>query len=415
MKENFPNYHQILDYCFDNFSLSYSIKKEEFFKLTNHIKKREEPPSFFFKNISELSPVFFSWKNWNYPVFFFDETSKNQSEEEINFDVFLNLFLMLSGWQEWKQPTRDIHCRFRLEDSLQYKHNFVTIPVVSIYYELLFDLANKKGITVTRINAKSPVIFTHDIDQLRSGWLEDIRHDMANFSIFSLVRITKSVAIKLLGAKDSYYRAFEEMMAIEKGNYMSSIGFFMTKKSHLDADHEIEKPKYLSLMKKFGGYGEIGLHPGYDTFQNKENWEEQKNRLEKLTGKIVTKSRQHFLKFDCEHTSKILEENHIQEDYSLGFVEMYGFRNSSAQPFYLYNFTENSRFETKEIPLFFMDSTLIDYLKTDKKRELTTIKTLIDSYLSDFNCCFSILFHNTAFSNKKYSGFTEFYKNLISK
>lgn len=413
MTNKFPSYTDIFDYCFDNFRLAYSVEKKEFEKLKEFIPLKTDSYSYYFENLTELTPSFFNWKSWEFPIFIDHDITEYRQDGKLNFDIFLNIFLLLSGWQEWQEVRTDEHERFPYIESLQSRFNFVTTPVVSIYFELLYEMCKEHNLSISRIQFDSPLIFTHDIDQLRSGWFEDIKYELSNFKPLSLFSISKSLFIKLFGGKDSYYRSFETMMNIEQKNEISSLSFVLPKKSHSDADYNLEIEKFKKLITSFSAQGEIGLHPGYTTFNNTQEFESQKSKLEKITGKKIDKSRQHFLKFDVKQTPRILETLEITEDHSLGFVENYGFRNSVATPFFLYDFSSNQRFNTKEIPLVFMDSTLIDYLGDVSSEQKLRLTNLIDRVSRDFNCNLSILFHNTAFSEKRYTGFTDLYLRLI--
>lgn len=413
MTNKFPSYTDIFDYCFDNFRLAYSMERKEFERLKEFIPLKTNSYSHYFNNLSELTPSFFNWKSWEFPIFIDGDITEYHQDGKLNFDIFLNIFLLLSGWQEWQETSTDKHERFPYTESLQCQFNFVTTPVVSIYFELLYEVCQANNLPISRTQFDSPLIFTHDIDQLRSGWFEDIKYELSNFKPLSLFSITKSLFIKLLGGKDSYYRSFETMMNIEQKNGISSLSFVLAKKSHSDADYNLEIEKFKKLITLFSSQGEIGLHPGYASFNNHQEFEYQKSKLEKILGRKIDKSRQHFLKFNVKQTPRILENFQITEDYSLGFAEMYGFRNSISTPFYLYDFKSNKKFNTKEVPLVFMDSTLIDYLGDVSSKQKSRLTTFIKRVSFDFNCNFSILFHNTAFSEKRYTGFTNLYLELI--
>ena len=101
----------------------------------------------------------------------------------------------------------------------------------------------KRGITLQKKVIKEPIVFTHDIDHLRSGWFEDIGYELRNFSFKSPFNISKSLFTKLFGLKDSYHQAYDKMLTIEKKHQVSAISFFMTEKSKKDADEELKRIK----------------------------------------------------------------------------------------------------------------------------------------------------------------------------
>lgn len=403
---NFPDRHIVINYFFDNLKLNYHIDDKSIEDLKKLVPNNYAP----INSISDLSPSWLNWKSFHFPVFF--ENPKVFFERDLlTIDVFSNTFLLLSGYQEYISEDLDQHNRFKYKNSIQYKYNFLDIPVVNIYFELIYSKAKEIGIKISRKKNKEKIIFTHDIDQLRSGWFEDIGYELKNFTYKSPLNISKSLIVKLFGLKDSYHRAYDKMLAIEKEHQVSAISFFMTLKSKKDADYDIQKTKYEKLIKN--SPNEIGLHPGYYTYNDLENFKSQLAILRSFKFKI-DKVRQHFLKFSIKETPYIQSENQISEDYSLGFAEMYGFRNCIASPFYLYDFKNNKPHSIIEIPLFFMDGTISHYRKEmNREEEFDKVIQTTNKILATFSCKFSILFHNTVFSEKKYKGFTNLYLRFI--
>ena len=199
------------------------------------------------------------------------------------------------------------------------------------------------------------------------------------------------------------------MCAIDDKYQTDAISFLMTNKSSEDADYQLK-----SLKTSEGLYNQIiGLHPGYFTYNDLNNFKKQ---LEFLTAtfpqtkKIV---RQHFLKYDVRITNQIHEELNIEADYSLGFAERYGFRNSIASPFHLYRFEKKRASKVLEIPLFFMDGTLFHYMNDKSWEGKQKVIDQIQQLTISFNCQFSVLFHNSVFTENKYNGFKKMYKHLV--
>lgn len=405
-----PSHSEIIDYFFLNFDLAYvynELDKDRIIQLVPKELDFEKK----FKSIPKITPSYLSWKNWKVPVFIKSKTEK-KLDNQLSFDVFVNTFFLLSGWQEWISEDYDEHERFKYANSLQNKFNFVEVPVVTIYFDILFHEIRKQGIPIEERKFSSSLIFTHDIDQLRSGWLEDIQFEIKNFSIKSLFEIPKALIIKLFGLKDSYYIAFEKMIEIEKKKDIEAISFFMTKKSKNDADHDLNKKKYLKLFEAYKKVNKVGLHPGYFTHNSREEFSKQLYKLKELSEGEINHVRQHFLKYDVKVTPLIHEQLEITHDYSLGYAEMYGFRNAIATPFYLYNYKEGRSYRVLQIPLFFMEGTLTKYIGVKKHRNIKKVISLSRRIVNDFNVNFSVLFHNTAFSEKRYKGFTKMYEEL---
>jgi len=407
MNSSFPEYPIIKEYFHQNYSLVYSYTD----KLEDSFIKNNSDYVKSFENIFSIEPIYFKWKNYNFPVFIHQNEKKLYTKDgNISFDIFLNTFLFLSAWQEIICNKKDEHNRFPYKESLQKKYKFTEIPVVNIYFELLYEVSLKNGNNVLKKKFKNPFILTHDIDQLRSAWFENIQYELNNFSFKSVFIILNQIFRKFFHLKDSYFLAMERMLNIDEENNVNATSFLMPMKSHKDADFEIGDKEFKKIINNTCNKQTIGIHPGYDTYNNKDEYSKQIKKLEKIANKKITKSRQHFLRYDINSTPYIQEELKIEEDYTLGFAEHYGFRNAIANQFYLFNFKEQKAFDITQIPLVFMDVSLLHY-SIDK--EFDSVLNFLETIKNDFNINFSILFHNSVFAKGKYDGFEALYLKIV--
>lgn len=410
MHDFLPTYDQIIQYVYQQFSLSYDAPELPLEQLKACCINNDHELALLLSPINCKPTNYFDYKEYRVPVFF-KETIKNEiiKDGKVFFDVYLNSFLLLSGIQEWLCDQKDAEGRFPFSHSLQCKYNFVAVPAVNVYFDLLAKALVQKGHCCTAKNHKEPIVFTHDIDQIRSGWLEDILSLLSPFKLSNTKRILQSLLVKLLKHEDSHFSGLLKMIKIDKENQLKSISFLMTKKSHRDADYE------LSMLEKNGLFNQqrIGLHPGYDTDSDQQELEQQLKTLQTRFPKTELILRQHFLKYDVKKTPEIHESLGIKEDYTLGFAEQYGFRNSIASPFHLYDFNKKRAFTVLQYPLYFMDGTLIKYLKKNDWEAKQVVIVEVKKLLRNFNCSFSVLFHNTAFTQLKKGGFDRMYQEII--
>lgn len=384
----FPNRADLRTYIYKNFSLLYDCELNDFSNVLDRYFGKSKTSSF--QRGSYLIKQS-TWKNYAFPTLYFSD--------ETELDIELNIFVYLSGISEYG-VSKDNHDRATYADSLIKELGVIHTPVVNILYQRILEKFKEENIPITLLRFKQSVVMTHDIDQLRSGWFETIRKEFNSPTIKSFINIPIALFTKIFGLKDDHFKGLEKSIEVNQQQKLSPIYFFMTKKSHQDADYneELLKKAFRLIPSDF----RIGIHPGYYTSTNEEEFLFQKNRLENLIDRKIDSCRQHYLKYDVKITPHIHEKASIREDYSLGFAEIYGFRNGICSPFYLYNFKEQRAFYTKQIPLFLMDSTLFSYLdpkdlQINKKESSDIIKQL----QADFPFCISVLFHNTWYSNQE--------------
>jgi len=360
-----------------------------------------------------LTPKFFSFKNFHIPVFIHNEGDLIV-DGQINFDIALNAFLLLSGIQEWIIEEKDRHGRFQYKDSLQCKFDFADLPVVNAYFEILYDQCKQNGVRVLKKNNTSnKIIITHDIDQLNSGWIEDTKYYLTKK--INIPGIYKTLYQKFVLGKDSFYISCIKMLDFEKEKAIRSLYFFIPDRSGKNADYTLNSRQLQSIYAKIrGNHSLIGIHPGLETYDNSDKMKVQKLLLEKATGSKITDSRQHFLQINVAKTFDILIQNGISRDYSLGFAEHTGFRNSFALPFFPFDFKTSSPYEIIAVPLYLMDATITKYyhgnLHEHYQKVLSNMKIIFESFDNEF----SVVFHNTAFRDTKYATMKDFFKKILT-
>lgn len=403
----------IYDYVQKNMSLYYTHAPLCF-------KAGENGDRDFFEDFKQAllrQPAGLSYKGKKIPFFYYSSADDFTSYATVSFETLIcNAFILLSGFQELVFTETDEHERFLYSSSLQRKHGFALLPVVNYYFKIIQDKHNAQhmaGEAVLAKTFKAPgnIVFSHDIDRLYSGSVEALGYVVKKAKFRKVWPLMRLWYRKALLGKDDYYDVMYEILGIEKENGIQAHYFFMANRGPMDSDYSVSSEqvkKMIAEVKKVGH--RIGIHPGYDTYNNPENFAKQKAALEAALGETVHSSRQHFLKFHIRHTTSLLRQLSVEKDYSLGFAEQSGFRNSFCAPFYLYDFNENSSSDILETPLYFMDSTLIKYNKgLNKQESLDLLMQNLSALKEEFYVNVSVLFHNTVFTDYKYAGFKAMY------
>lgn len=409
-----PDYREIVEYVLLNMKLHYSVPQG--FKnacLRGELYGFPDPG--FREKLSDpfsLSPEYYSLKDKTVPVFLPGLTG-NGADNHLRFDPLVNAFLLLSGIQEWICKDRDRYGRFPYRNSLQHKYNFAGIPVVNDYFELISMAGKKSGYDVQPL---SPGLFrmeiTHDIDQLNGGWMQDLKYYLTED--FSLMRAVKTAMDCLRNGRPPFYRGMQRLLELESKSDIKSLFFFIPEKSAGNADYCLSDPNVGRLFDEIYNAGsEAGIHPAMESYKNEAYYLAQKEQLEHALGKTVTKNRQHFLQTEAGTTWRILEKAGIRYDYTLGFAEMPGFRNSVSLPFYPFDFDLKRPSEVLCIPLYLMDSSLTAYSDRPPQEHLNEIPAGIKKLKDSYMCHFSVLFHNTAFRGTRHGWLEELFFRIL--
>lgn len=321
------------------------------------------------------------------------------SNQALNFDVIETIFFHLTRYEEWLASSDSLDKHGRLPSEVQFlvKEKLHRIPVVDhIRLALLETLGSNLSSWPTKHT------LTHDIDCLRK--------------FGSNKRITRAFARTFLKEKDlkktiSLTRQFFEFRSTRKDPFdtfewlfsknrtKGRIVFFMsggrTKYDNLYSLSDAEAGEAIGLAIS-NGY-EIGLHPSYVTYKDSDQLADEKAALALRARTEITSSRQHILRYSLSETPRILQENKIRRDYTLGYADKIGFRCGTGIEFSIFDLNLRQELDVKEIPLVIMDGPLLMEASYDVDRA----KELLFSFIRANQFCTAITynFHNSIFAD----------------
>ena len=105
----------------------------------------------------------------------------------------------------------------------------------------------------------------------------------------------------------------------------------------------------------------------------------------------------------------------IQEDHSLGYAQMPGFRASIASPYPWYDLTLERPTTLKVVPFTVMDATLNMYQKISPSEAVSQVKGLIEE-CKEVGGQFITLWHNESLSEKwKWEGWSNVLDEILEE
>jgi hypothetical protein len=348
----------------------------------------------------------------NIPAFF-----QSQSDSSMGFDVFSASFYLVSRYEEYLPFVKDIHQRFQAESSLAYKHDFLQKPLINIWAKSLMQKIKQKHPDLEVISPTYNYISTIDIDNafyyLEKGFVRSLAGFFASLFSFDFNGIQQRFAV-LLGKQKDPYDTYDAQLKLQKEYNLKVIYFILLADYGLnDKNISFTKRKFQLLIKRLADYASIGIHPSYGSNTNFAKLPKEIKRLEGITKREVTKSRQHFLKLTLPETYNQLVDFGIRDDYTMGFASAIGFRASICSAYTFYNLDTETILPIKIHPFAVMDATLLYYLKLSPEQSLTQISALIEE-VKNVNGTFISLWHNDTFSNyKQWKGWESVYKEMI--
>lgn len=327
-------------------------------------------------------------------------TSQKVSNTKGIEDIIASLFYMVNSLQEYKanKESLDTLNRFKYTASYQAKFNSIEENLVQNEIDLFCKKHQIKG-----LSKKSNFFVSHDIDTIYGSFLQDGLWAVKNLKIGTILNL---IIWEL--SRNHHWRNIEKIAKMDNEYDIRSTFFWLVNKGKgiddvVNADYELSKEQeLLQNVEELDCYN--GLHKSSSLMTINEELEREK--------KLLKYNRYHFLKFAPHKDWKKISDSSIEFDSSLGFAEHYGFRNSYGKAFQPFNILENKPYDFVEAPLHFMDGTFHKYMNVATN---TIADIVINFYENNSNNCnFSLLWHNTYFTNYKYHSFIKEYKKIIS-
>ena len=286
--------------------------------------------------------------------------------DDLGFDIFAAVFYMLSRYEEYLPFVADEFGRFKACDSLAFQNDFLQKPVVNIWIGIFAKaLKNKFKKLEFKVSAFKAIV-TYDIDVAFKfkgrSFGRTIGSSIKDLLCFHLQNLKGRIQT-LSQSKNDPWDVYDELKRMIINNQLSSIFFFLlADKSAHDRNLHFQNQQMKKLVQEIKSFSDIGIHPSFYTSSFPRKILVEKQRLEKLSGQKINKSRQHYLKFKLPDTYNFLLSAGITEDYSMGFAGEPGFRAGSCKPFYFYDLKTEKTTHLKIFPITFMEGTLMNYL-----------------------------------------------------
>jgi hypothetical protein len=293
-------------------------------------------------------------------------------------DWWLAAFLLLESWHErvWECQHGPIHSySFRLQGWDERAWQYAWVNRIGLFLrQRAIRESNLDPLNHLGPMPKPKIHMTHDVDAVSKTI--PIRLKQGAFSLFNAGRNLRHGQFRqsaeklrhagrfLIGQEDWW--AFEQLQKWEAEAGIRATYHFHAdphpktlKRWLFDPSYDIAASKQQALLRQLTEQGHtIGLHPGFETWQDPTQLAAQRAWAEQVAGGQVTHCRQHWLRFSWQATWAAQQSAGFLHDTTLMFNDRPGFRNSSAlswRPWHA------SALDLTATPSVFMDSHFYDY------------------------------------------------------
>ncbi|HEX7902281.1 MAG TPA: polysaccharide deacetylase family protein [Chitinophagaceae bacterium] len=336
------------------------------------------------------------------------------------FDIFAASFYLLSRYEEYLPHQKDMYDRYAHENSLAFKQGFLNLPLVNIWLGEFRKTLREKYAMFNAQNSVFRFIPTYDIDEAYSYKYKGVLRTAGAIVKAVLKGRWEKLSERkkvIRGLMADPFDSFEWMDQLHEKYKLKSRYFFLVSSKTGKYDRNIlpAEPALQQLIKRHAAKYETGIHPSWQSGDDTSLMNKEIKILGNITGKKITSSRQHFIRFTLPQTFRILINAGIQEDFSMGYGSINGFRASVASPFYWYDLEKEETTSLQLYPFCFMEANSFFEQKYSSQQALEEVRYYYKQ-VKMVNGTMITLWHNTFLgTDKLFTGWREVYEQFINE
>jgi len=335
------------------------------------------------------------------------------------FDIFAASFYLLSRYEEYLPDTKDRYGRYAHENSLAFKEAFLDQPLINTWVQHFAFKLNELYPSFTYYISDFTFIPTYDIDIAWSYKHKGFYRTLGG-AFQSLLQFKWGALINrkltILGLKKDPFDSFAQMDVLHEKYRLTPLYFFLVAGENGDYDKNIlpSTSAMKRLIKAHANKYTIGIHPSWQSGDDKTLLKQEIHSLEEISGKKITISRYHYIRFNLPEGYRQLTAAGIKEDHSMGYGTINGFRASVASSFYWYDLKKEEQTSLRIHPFCYMEATSF---YEQKLSAAEAFEEMIHYYTAckAINGTFISLWHNQFLgTDPLYKGWKETYEKFLA-
>ena len=345
-----------------------------------------------------------------------------KTEGDFPFDIFAASFYLLTRYEEYIPHQKDIYGRYAHENSLAFRENFLTLPLINIWLRDLKEFLISKFPNSPFTIHHSPFTFlpTYDIDIAWSykhkGWWRSVGGLIESLIKGNWQQFNERINV-LQGKQKDPFDSYGWLNQLHEQNKLKPFYFFLLAEKRGKFDKNIS-PRQRALKELINNHlirYPVGIHPSWRSGDEQYLLKKEIDSLHTITSHGVLSSRQHYIRFTLPETFRLLIDNGIQFDYSMGYGSINGFRASVASPFYWYDLEKEKQTELMLFPFCYMEANSFYEQKYSAEQALDEMRHYYDE-VKTVNGTFIMIWHNHFLgTDKMYEGWKEVYAQFIKE
>jgi hypothetical protein len=317
-------------------------------------------------------------------------------------DPVASIFYILTRYEEYDSSFKDKHGRHIGKKSVLYRFGWHEKAMCDRWSEnILWFLSAHTSFTFEKKKYRPQIIPTFDIDKAyaykHKGIMRNVLGYFKDLYAKDTIR-TKERSMVLSGSKKDPFDNYDKIFEIQSRGFDVKLFWMLGNYGKYDKNISHKNRRHRRLIRKMDTIASIGIHPSYRSNSNEFNIHNEIERLQSIIKKHVRSSRQHYLMLFLPKTYQQLIEQEIEDDYSMGYADIIGFRAGTARSFHWFDLTTNKKTSLVIHPFCYMDGSLNEYLELSTNEAEERIAQLYLE-IQNYGGQFIFLWHNDTISD----------------
>lgn len=358
-----------------------------------------------------LSDLDIHVQDWKHTKCFFATNERS----DLPYDIFAASFYLLCRYEEYLPHVKDEYGRFTGTESLAYKHGFLKQPVIDIWAYFLREALQKQFPDFEFNDRKYNIQPIIDVPMAffykQKGLLRTFGATLTDLYRLRVRHFYKRYLV-LAGFQRDPYDTFKWIITKQKQSRHKFLVFFLIGDySTYDKNININKKQFVSLIKSVADYCKVGLKVSYFALESLSILKKEKEDIEAIINYQLDVTRNSSSKLNLPESYRNLIELEIKQDYTMGYINLLGFRAGTCTPFQFYDLDYEIQTPLQINTFHCFDSALLPQASLLDKKE--TLERLIDE-VKKVNGTFAPVFHNHSFSNEeRWKGFRDLFSYVL--
>jgi len=343
----------------------------------------------FEKNISPQIVECFEWQGFK--AFF-------KTNGSIPFDLFAASFYLISRYEEYLPYEKDMYGRYAHTNSVAFQNNFLHLPMVNLWLLELEKICQQKIVDFKLLNSRFCFIPTYDIDIAFRYRYHAVFRNIGGFFKDFITANFESITERALvysGKSKDPFDVYDWLQEIHSTYQLNPVYFFLMAKKLKGYDRNIATNSlgFKKLIQQITTKNSVGIHPSWQSGDDEKLLGEEIQTLQQVCNNKIKDSRQHYIRMDLPNTYRLLIQNKIANDYSMGYGSINGFRASYTLPFKWFDLEKKESTSLMLYPFCYMDANAFFEEKLSAEEAAISLQAYHD-IVKKVNGTFITIYHN---------------------